>query len=117
MSEKLCTLKKSGGGAVKYVSQQWISVAANAAIPVFATQGKAQGIWVSRYMNGYSKAITFTNVNPSTGEIDNNTIYEIDSSVSTPTISNMDFVVTDNQITFTMRFSGAAHQLQMNYTY
>lgn len=106
-----------GGGGDKYDSQDWISVTANASIPVFTTKGRAKAIWISRWMSGYAKAITYTNVNPTTGELDNDNIYSFDSSAAGHALEAIDFQVSDNQITFSARFTSSAHMLQLNYTY
>ena len=102
----------------KYDTLPFQSVAGNA-IPTFSTQGMAKAIWVVRYVSSMAKAVTYSNVNPYTGEIDDSNTYYYDSS--TPgvvgTTSSIKFIVTNGQITTSAPFSNAAHLLQLNYTY
>ena len=102
----------------KYESQIWKNVAANA-IPTFTTQGMAKAIWVVRYVSSMAKAVTYSNVNPYTGEIDDSNTYYYDSSTPSVvgTTSSIKFIVTNGQITTSAPFSNAAHLLQLSYTY
>ena len=111
----------SGGGGDKYDSQNWISGSTSSSSPtVFTTKGKAKAIWIARYITSSpynNKACVYTNVNPTTGEIDNENIYSYDSTIADPDPQTIDFIVSDNQITFSTVFTSLAHKLQLNYTY
>lgn len=122
MAEKLCELKNMGGIRTneKYESQIWKNVAADG-IPTFTTQGKAKAIWAVRVIPnaGAIRAVTYTNVNPSTGQITDSMYYYDSRSPSTPAeYPNNKFIVTDNQITLQASLStSAAYMMQLNYTY
>lgn len=120
MSEKLCTLRTKGGGLDHGSNadvQQFVNFSANA-IPTFMTKGKAVAITIIRLIDGYSRVVVYTNVNPTTGAINNNEIYKTDtSSLPWAIDTGRTFTVTDTQITTNMAFSNAAHKLSIMYTY
>ena len=109
------------GGGDKYDSQNWIDGSTSSSSPtVFTTKGKAKAIWIARYITASpynNKSVTYTNVNPTTGEINNEDIYSYDSTIADPDPQTIDFIVSDNQITFSGVFTALAHKLQLNYTY
>lgn len=108
-----------GGGSDSYDTLNWVSVAANGSIPVFTTKGRAKAIWLVRYITSSpynNKVVTYTNVNPTTGEIDNESIYDFDST-SSPVLDPVDFVVSDTEVTLSTRLTSLAHVLQLIYTY
>ena len=97
--------------------QQFKSVSANA-IPTFTTKGKAVAIYITRYVNSGTKAVVYTNVNPTTGAINNSEIYmSATDSMSWAIWTSASFIVTDNQITTNRAFSSSAHKLSIMYTY
>lgn len=109
----------SGGGGDSYDTLNWVSVEANGSIPVFTTKGRAKAIWLVRYITSSpynNKVVTYTNVNPTTGEIDNESIYDFDST-SSPVLDPVDFVVSDTEVTLSTRLTSLAHMLQLIYTY
>ena len=90
------------------------------AIPVFSTKGTAKAIWLTyAFTSSQYRALQITNVNPYTGEIDNNSLYRIDtSSVGTYSqVSNNAFVVTNGSVTLTNDLSSTALKMSLVYTY
>lgn len=82
------------------------------------TKGRANAIWVIMGQKSGADYIR-TNVNPYTGEIDNNVPYYYDDTASggSPAIqSGVSFTVTDNTIS-TNAFSGSTRRFALIYTY
>ena len=120
MFTEMPVLTQPSGGSDSYDTLDWVSIAANGSIPVFTTKGRAKAIWLTRYITSSpynNKVVTYTNVNPTTGEIDNESIYDFDSSASAPVIDSVDFVVSDTEVTLSTRLTSLAHILQLIYTY
>ena len=119
MSEKLCTLRtQGGGGGDKYDVLPFKSLPANTAIS-FTTKGKAKAIWmICKTQSSGTDALVLTNVNPNTGEIDNNTIYRArTASLGTFDINTgRSFTVTDNAISSSF-LSSSGFYISCAYTY
>ena len=82
------------------------------------TKGRAKAVWVVMGVNNGVDYIR-TNVNPSTGEIDNDTIYIYNDNASgaSPTIqSGVSITVTDNTVS-TNSFSASTRRFALIYTY
>lgn len=82
------------------------------------TKGRAKAVWIIMGVNNGADYIR-TNVNPSTGEIDNDTIYYYNDSASgaSPTIqSGVSITITDNTVS-TNAFSGSTRRFALIYTY
>ena len=117
MAEKLCGLRKSIRTNEKYDYIPFTDKAGGQTL-TWNTKGKANAIWVIMGQNSNADYIR-TNVNPYTGEIDNNVAYYYDDTASgrSPTIqSGVSFTVTDNTIS-TNQFSGSTKRFALIYTY
>ena len=119
MAEKLASLRKKGGGSDKYDMSPVISLAGGTILS-YNTKGKAKAIWVLVIRQDSVTTQICTNVNPTTGEIDNSDTYYISVTSSTATnwvsLGNP-FIVTDNNITMGSALSGGARKVLIAYTY
>lgn len=118
MAEKLASIKKKGGGSDKYDILPFKSLPANTAIS-FTTKGKAKAVWiVGKTQTSGTDCIILTNVNPTTGEIDNNIIYRTrTASLGTFDINtDRSFTITSNTISSGF-LSSSAFYISCAYTY
>ena len=94
------------------------SVSANT-IPTFTTVAEAKAIWLTiNYTSAY-RALQITNVNPTTGEVNNNSLYKIDTNSlgNIEPLTGNKFIVTSNSVTMQSAPSTAATQQSLIYTY
>lgn len=94
------------------------SVSANT-IPTFTTVAEAKAIWLTiNYASAY-RALQITNVNPTTGEINNDSLYKIDTNSlgNIEPLTGNKFIVTSNSVTMQNAPSTAATQQSLIYTY
>lgn len=119
MAEKLCELKKKGGGkGDNYDVTYWQSVSAGA-IATIPTQGRAKAIYLTRFVSGNNKSVMYTNVNPTTGVIDNTRMWQADTASNTwYEDANTYPIISDNSVTFSRTMSsGSNYKVMMGYTY
>lgn len=94
------------------------SVSANT-IPTFTTVAEAKAIWLTiNYASAY-RTLQITNVNPTTGEINNDSLYKIDTNSlgNIEPLTGNKFIVTSNSVTMQNAPSTAATQQSLIYTY
>ena len=85
--------------------------------PTYQTKGRAVAIWQSFGRTDAVGFYTRTNVNPTTGEINNNAIYMSQNGATAWTLqSGASFTVTDTTIT-TTALSNNARLCSLGYTY
>lgn len=85
--------------------------------PTYQTKGRAVAIWQSYGRTDAVGFYTRTNVNPTTGEINNNAIYMSQNGATAWTLqSGVSFTVTDTTIT-TSALSSNARLCSLGYTY
>ena len=112
-----------GGGGDSYAMSEWSSQNAYTVLPTFTNlKGTPKAIWI--IINGNSGiARILSNVNPTTGEIDNDSIYCADSqSASTATTwalwsGSMSFIVSGNSVSTSNVVVGVNYRGMIIYTY
>ena len=77
MAEQLANLQKKG--ADNYDTIPFVDVPAGTT-PTFTTKGKAKAIWMSYIVGTTSRLIVRTNIDPSTGKIDNTQTWFADTN-------------------------------------
>lgn len=105
----------------KYDTLPFKSVSGNA-IPTFATKGRAKAIWMPYMFQATTahRSLMATNVNPATGEIDNDSYpWYIDTSNlnNYGQLSGWKFVVTDSSVTLSASPSTSNLYVGLVYTY
>ena len=101
----------------RYDTLPFQNLAANV-IPSFTTKGKAKAIWMHYGVTTSANKYFITNVNPTTGEIDNNHLYKYLSNGTINDLGNTAyFTVTDNSVAYSSGLSSSALQIALNYTY
>lgn len=112
-----------GGGGDSYAMSEWSAKNAYTVLPSFTNlKGTPKAILL--IVSGETGiARIFSNVNPTTGEIDNDSIYYADSqSASTATTwalwnGSMSFIVNGNSVSTSAIVIGANHRDMIFYTY
>ena len=102
----------------KYDILPFKSLPGNTAIS-FTTKGEAKAIWITcKAQSSGTDSMILTNVNPNTGEIDNNTIYRTrTASLNTFDINTgRSFTVTNGTIS-SSNLSSSAYYISCAYTY
>lgn len=94
------------------------SVSANT-IPTFTTVAEAKAIWLTLSYTSAYRTLQITNVNPTTGEVNNNSLYKIDTSSmgNIEPLTGNKFIVTSNSVTMESAPSTAATRQSLIYTY
>ena len=109
-----------GGGSDRYDCTIIQNVAGNTP-PTFTTKGKAKAIWMIYGRGDGGQFTIMTNVNPTTGVIDNNDLYyqtQNNGSVTSWTsLSSNYFTVSDNAIAFSGNLSTNTRYACVAYTY
>ena len=113
-------IKNMGGVRTdeKYDILPFKSLPGNTAIS-FTTKGEAKAIWITcKAQSSGTDSMILTNVNPNTGEIDNNTIYRTrTASLNTFDINTgRSFTVTNGTIS-SSNLSSSAYYISCAYTY
>ena len=118
MSEKLAQLKQKGGGdKIKADGTTAITVSGGAA-PSYTTKGEAIAIYLVYMPTVYSGQVyIITNVNPSTGEVDNNHLYTCNNNSTYVAMTGYKFIVTSNSVTLSSSLSSSSIRTFMSYTY
>lgn len=93
-------------------------------IPTFTTKGRPKAIWLTMMFpssvtsSAGVRSLVITNVNPNTGEINNESTYRADSnSVGSIIANGQKFVITDNSVSTSSYISSYATEMSLAYTY
>lgn len=104
----------------KYAVTDIQKITANT-VATFATRGKALAIWFTFGNRSSSVLQALTNVNPTTGEINNNEVYYAyysgTSQLGQWTLTTNTFIVTDNSISTSAALSSSDRWGYIGYTY
>lgn len=110
MAEKLCELKKKGGGGVEESEMMvsgFINVPARTA-PSVSTPKRAKNVYLV-YAGSSGNQLIRTNTNPTTGEIsDSESYYNNSGNNDGWTTQSVYFTITDNSVSFSGQLSGSS---------
>lgn len=113
-------LPTSKGGSCNYETSTFFSLNANTALS-YNTQGRAEAIWVVVARQESVNVNVYTNVNPTTGVINNDEMYYIyltgTSVVGWTLATGNKFIVTDSNISTQGALSGGARKVSVSYSY
>lgn len=107
-----------GGGTEKHDTCVWRQFNGGV-IPSFTTKGRAKAIWFTYRVTALSTdANTYTNVNPVTGEINNDGLYRYLFNGTYELQSARSFIVTDNSVAMNNPLSSSqVIKAILSYTY
>lgn len=86
--------------------------------PSFVTKGRAKAVWMTFKRTSVSEMSVITNVNPTTGEVEENGFYRArqgSSAIDQPTGNA--FIITDTSVSLQNPVSSAAATYILSYTY